>query len=312
MKTIVVGGNGMFGNGTIRALLERDVQVVSFDLAPRPWYMDDLADRVKFIRGDLLSPTDLLRVCKSENVDRIIHLAGYMTAACQDNPWAGCNLNIMGTVMVLDVARILGLKRVVCAGSTAAAGNVSGVFTEDLPREPISIYGLTKLAVEHLVENYARSHGVDGLVLRPTLGYGPGRWHWPPFDLVVPALRGEVVKIKDTGWTLDLLYYKDCGRAFATAALAESPPHRVFNLGNGIGRRLPLPEVVELVKAAIPGSRFEVEFTGQMGDTSTSQPATDVTRIGQELGWIPQYPPDKGIPDYVAWMKEHYLPRAKN
>ncbi len=190
MKVLVDGGNGLYGNGTVRALLERGVEVVSFDLAPRPWYMDDLADKVKFIRGDLMNPTDLLRVCRKEKVDRIVHLAGFMTAACQGNPWAGCYLNIMGTVMALDAARILGLERVVCAGSTAAVGNVSGVFTEDVPREPLSIYGLTKLAVEHLVENYARSHGVDGLVLRPTLGYGPGRWISPPFTLVVPALRG--------------------------------------------------------------------------------------------------------------------------
>jgi nucleoside-diphosphate-sugar epimerase len=309
MKALVTGGNGLYGNGTARALLERGVEVVSFDLVARPWYMDDLADKVTFVRGDLMSPTDLVRVCKEEEVDRIVHLAGFMTAACQNNPWAGCNLNIMGTIMALDAARIFGLERVVCAGSTAAAGNVDGAFTEEVPRDPIGIYGLTKLAVEHLVENYARSHGVDGLVLRPTLGYGPGRWISPPFTMVLPALQGKVLEMKDDGWTMDLLYYKDAGAAFATAALADTPPHRVFNLGNGQGKRLKLPELAALLEDIIPGSRFEIEFTGGQSSTSTTQPATDVTRIGEEIGWIPEYPPEKGLPDYVAWMKENYLPR---
>jgi UDP-glucose 4-epimerase len=201
------------------------------------------------------------------------------------------------------------LKRVVCAGSTAAAGNVTGSFTEEVPRDPISIYGMTKLAVEHLVDNYARSHGVDGLVLRPTLGYGPGRWISPPFTLVVPAVQGKPLEVKDDGWTMDLLYYKDAGNAFATAALADTPPHRVFNLGNGTGHRLTMPELVALLGEIIPGSQFEIESTGKMGATSTSQPATDVTRIGMELGWQPEYPPERGLADYVAWMREHYLPR---
>jgi nucleoside-diphosphate-sugar epimerase len=309
MKVLVDGGNGLYGNGTLRALLARGAEVVSFDLASRPWYMDDLMDKVKFVRGDLLSPTDLLRVCKEEKVDRIVHLAGFMTSACQENPWAGCQLNIIGTVMALDVARILGLDRVVCAGSTAAAGNVSDSFDEEVPRDPISIYGMTKLAVEHLVENYARTHGVDGLVLRPTLGYGPGRWISPPFTLVVPALQGRTLEVKDDGWTMDLLYYKDAGAAFATAVLADTPSHRVFNLGNGTGKRLTMGELASLLQEIIPGSQFEIETVGGMGSTSTSQPATDVTRIGQELGWQPEYPPEKGLPDYVAWMKEHYLPR---
>lgn len=309
MKVLVTGANGMFGNGTVRALLNRDVEVVSFDIAPRPWYMDDLADKVTFVQGDLLSPTDLVRVCKEEKVDRLVHMAGWATAFCQNNPWAGCSLNIMGTIMALDAARILGLERVVCAGSTAAAGNVSGAFTEDVPRDPISIYGMSKLAVEHLVENYARAHDVDGIVLRPVLGYGPGRWRWSPFIMILPALQGEPLKLEDTGWTFDLLYYKDCGDAFATATLADTPEHRIFNLGNGIGRRLKMPELAQLVQDAIPGSNIEIEFTGQQSDISTTQPATDVTRIGKELGWKPQYPPEKGIPDFVAWLKEHYLPR---
>jgi UDP-glucose 4-epimerase len=309
MKVLISGGNGLYGNGTARALLEMGAEVISFDLMPRPWYMDDLADKIKFVQGDLLSPTQLLGVCTEEGVDTIVHLAGFMTARCQNDPWGGCNLNIMGTVMALEAARILGMKRVVCAGSTAAAGNVTGSFTETVPRDPISIYGLTKLAVEHLVDNYARSHGVDGLVLRPTLGYGPGRWISPPFTLVVPALQGKALQLKDDGWTMDLLYYKDAGSSFATAALADSPPHRVFNLGNGTGHRLTMPELAAMLEEIIPGSRFEVEFTGRKGGTSTTQPATNVTRIGEELGWYPEYPPEKGLPDYVEWVKTAYLPR---
>ncbi len=311
MKVLVTGSNGLYGNGTVRALLEREVEVISLDTAPRPWYMDDLADKVTFIRGDLMNPTNLLRVCKEEKVDRIVHMPALQSAPCEENPWACCYLNIMGTVMALDVARILGLQRVVCAGSVAAAGNVSGVFTEDVPREPTSIYGMTKLAVEHLVENYARSHGVDGLVLRPTWGYGIGprtAGGLPLLNMIVSALQGEVVKVEDTGRKLELMYYKDGGRAFAMATLADTPPHRVFNLGNG-GHQLPLPEVVDIVKEAIPGSQFEIEFTGPVRPPATVQTATDITRIRQELGWTPEYPPQRGIPKHVAWIREHYLPR---
>jgi nucleoside-diphosphate-sugar epimerase len=285
------------------------MEVVSFDVTPRPWYMDDLVEKVQFIQGDLMQPTELLRVCKEEKVDRIVHFAALQRAECQEDPWAGCHLNIMGTVMVLDVARILGLQRVVCASSGSPAGNVSGEFTEEVPREPTCVYGLTKLMVEHLVEQYARTHGVDALTLRPAIGYGigPRQWALPLFNMIVSALRGEPVAVVDTGQKIEIMYYRDGGRAFAMAALAETPPHRLFNLG--IGRVLSRPEIVDILREAIPGSQFEV-VSGPLPPLLDLREPRDITRARKELGWVPEYQPERGIPAHVTWIRERYLPRV--
>lgn len=310
MKVLVTGGNGLYGHGTVRALLEQGAEVISFDIAPRPWYMNDLASEVQFIRGDVTQPTDLLRACKTERVERLVHLAALQGLRCEENPWACYHLNTMGTVIVLDTARVLGLERVVCASSGAAVGHVSGRFDEKAEREPISQYGASKLAVEHLVEQYARTHGLDVLALRPARGYGigPRVWSLPVLNLAIPALQGQVVKVTDTGRKLELLYYLDCGRAFALAALADDmPAHQLFNLGNG-GYTLPMPEIVDIVKEAIPGSQFEF-VPGQMWPGATIQTVRDISRIREELGWEPEYSPQTGIPKHVAWLKEHYLPR---
>jgi UDP-glucose 4-epimerase len=311
MKVLVTGGNGLFGHGVVRSLLDRGVDVVSFDIAPRPWYMDDLAEAMQFVRGDLMHPTDLLRVCKEENVDRIVNMAALQGRPCEENPWACYHLNTMGTVMALEVGRILDLERVVCASSGAAAGHVSGRFDEETEREPISQYGASKLAVEHLVEQYARTHGVNGIALRPARGYGigPRIGSLPILNLAVPALRGETVKVVDTGRKLELLYYRDCGQAFAMAVLADDTPrHRLFNLGNG-GHALSMPEIVEIIKETIPDGEFEF-VAGEMGPTATRQSVRAITRIAEEIGWVPEHTPYTGIPKQIAWLKEHYLPRG--
>jgi nucleoside-diphosphate-sugar epimerase len=308
MVVLVTGGNGLYGHGTIRALLDQGVEVVSFDISPRAWYMDDLEHRVRFVQGDLMAPTELLSVCRQEGVDRIVHFAAFQRAECQENPWVGSYLNIMGTIMVLDVARILGLERVVCASSGSPAGNVSGKFSETVRREPTCVYGMTKLMVEHLVEQYARTHGVDGLTLRPAIGYGigPRLWALPFFEMIVSALRGETVTVTDTGQKIEIMYYRDGGRAFAMAALAETPPHRLFNLG--IGRVLSRPEIADILREAIPGSRLEL-VTGSLPPLLDLREPRDITRAREELGWVPEYQPEQGIPEHVAWIREHYLPR---
>ncbi len=299
MKILVTGGNGFIGHYVVRQLHEKGVGVVSFHRGPVPQYQEDLAGRVTFVRGDILNPLDLVEAVEKNGVQRIVHMAGLGGPLCQSNPGLAYEINILGTRNVLETARILGIDRVVYASSVALYGDVAGDrLVEESPKNPLSVYGMCKVAAEHLGFTYTENWGLDFVSIRPCMGLGPYRRGGAGkklTDVVRLALLGQQVRARGGDQTYEMIHVSDSASAFTLAAIKDRVTHKVFHTGTG--ERRSLSQLAEIVRQEIPGADIEIEpGLDRSGSdrTRTIQPPVDATKAREE-GWVPRYTPDDAV-----------------
>lgn len=163
---LVTGGSGFLGKALCDALLRRGETVVVFDLAiPR-----DPIDHpeISYAAGDIRDLAALKGVAERSGVRAIVHLAALVIPACRANPVLGAEVDVIGHINVLEVARSVGISRIVYTSSLAAK-----------PRgplaSPVNLYGVYKHCCEEISKVYFLDHGIASIGLRPNIVYGPGR-----------------------------------------------------------------------------------------------------------------------------------------
>ncbi len=300
MRALLIGGSGFLGSGIAGELLERGVELAVLDPAP-PGYP---ATRYG---GDVRDPALVDQVVASSRPDVVVHLAALLGEPSEADPAAAYRLNLGGTVNVLEACRVHAVPRLAFMSSVSVYGNVSGeLLTEDSPRVPISVYGMTKLAGEFLGGRYRRNWGLEFVAIRPAHGYGPGRLrgHSKDGQMARHAVAGQPFRAAGAAQTYEPVYVKDTARAVASVAVASRLNHDAYNVG--IGRRLSLEQIAEIVRRLVPGADIQLEpgFDKQGSDrTRTDQPPTDISRLRQDLGWTPRYQPEEGIADFIESLR---------
>src|ERR1700733_13567726 len=170
MTTLVIGA-GLVGSQIARVLVDSGETPVLMDQAAQQEALGEIVDlaRVRLVEGDVLRPYTLIQVIREHGITAIVHTAAnpLLTLGAQRDPAAAIQLNIMGTVNVLEAARGMKLARVVVSSSnvlshylTGGEGGGDPAKEEAFPR-PNTFYSTTKQAVENLGLNYARHCGVD-------------------------------------------------------------------------------------------------------------------------------------------------------
>jgi nucleoside-diphosphate-sugar epimerase len=245
---VLVTGSGLVGSQIARLLVEAGDPPVLLDLAPQLDALADVVDprRLTVVQGDLLNPLDLVRVLRDERITRIVHTAAnpLLTVGAQRQPASAIQVNIMGTVNLLEAARAFGVERVVFTSSAVLAHYLVGgedrddrLKEEAYPR-PSTFYAATKQAAENLGLCYARWFGIDFVAVRyaavvgPWRGRGGGGGPSQTFrELVERALRGEVAALPRR--PVEWLYSRDAAAGALLALRAEGLKSRVFNIGSG-------------------------------------------------------------------------------
>ncbi len=325
MSILVTGAAGQVGSNIVRILHEQGREIIAHDIVyPGPHsVIFDIMDRIKFVAGSIVDLSHLLRIVKDYDVEGIIHPAVVFTDEANKRPVDAVRVNMEGTVNVLEAVRILGLRRAVCCSSAAAAGAKTDLTRhareDDPPTLPLSgIYPVIKLAVEGLCHNYQALYGVSAIAIRPSRVYGPGtppsRIGILPIDFLVnEAVKGNSIKLETGADTVvDYTYAKDEAMGIINAYDAPSPNYYLYNIS--FGQLRSVKEVVEVLRELFPGQTFEVglglwsgwipkaEFKGVRYQVAIRSPL-DISRAKADLGYQPQYDIDKGIPDYVRWLK---------
>ena len=203
MTTLVIGA-GLIGSQVARILVERGEKPVLMDVAAQPAAIGQIVDlsKVTLVQGDILRPLSIVDVLRTHGITRIAHTAAnpLLTLGAQREPYAAINLNIMGTVNVLEAARVTGLKRVVVSSSSVLnhyldGGEDQGNFgkEEAFPR-PTTFYSATKQAVESLGLNYAKWCGIEFAGLRYGAVFGPwsGAGGGGPSNIIREAMRNAL------------------------------------------------------------------------------------------------------------------------
>jgi len=222
--------------------------------------LGEIKDKVEVVKGDILNVETLFFAIKNYNIDRIIHLAFYIDILGQEEHLLRpLKINCIGFNNVLEVARIMGVKRVVWASSVAVYGSPEYYQTqpvdEDAPTNPTTFYGACKVLDEYLGVHYAKKFGVDTIGLRPTVLYGPGRWYRGlstfTYDLFVNPALGRSAKVDYGDQTVDWIYIKDVAKAFILAYYVKETKHKIFNIS---GQVATVKEAAECVRKILPNA----------------------------------------------------------
>jgi UDP-glucuronate 4-epimerase len=306
MRLTVTGAAGFVGSHLCEALVDAGHEVVGVD-AFVPYYPREVKERnlarlrgrapFAFHEADLR--TDQLEPIL-DGSDAVIHLAAMAGLALSWDDlelYAGCNL--LATGRLLDSMRASGVRRLVHV-STSSVYGADAVGDEERPLRPISPYGVTKLAAEHLVNAHALAYGVDTVVLRYFSIYGPRQRPDMAYQRFIEAmLDGRPIEVYGDGeQSRSNTYVGDAVEA-TIRALERGRPGSVYNVGGG--ETVTLNQAIAMIGELV-GTRPEViPRPTRPGDQRHT--AADVARAARELDWWPRTPARQGLALQVSWQR---------
>lgn len=298
-RVALIGAGGFFGTNLARHLAPQVTELRCFGLhqsfpeAMRglTWVSGDMAD----VHAEVLS-----------GCDTVIHLASTSAPGTDLDISADAEANVMASLRLFDRCATAGVKRLVFISS---GGTVYGIPThlpipESAPTEPITAYGVAKLAIEKYLEVYSRLRGLDYRVLRISNLYGPYQTTAKKQGVVAAflakALRGEPLEIWGDGQVVrDYVYVADAAEA-VLAAMRHEGRERVFNIGGGMG--LSLNEVIAAIESLL-GRHLDKRYKpGRPVDVPVN--ILDCALAKLELGWTARTDFDQGLAHTAEWMRE--------
>jgi len=307
MKCLILGGAGFIGSHLAQGLLAEGHEVRIFDrpnlILPSELRSDP---RIEWFEGDFLNQDDLAQVVPGCEV--IFHLvSATLPKSSNDNPVYDVQSNVIGTLRLLELARLHGIRRVIFASS---GGTVYGLprslpVKETHATEPLVSYGITKLAIEKYLHMYRVLYGMDYCVLRIANPFGERQRVSAAQGAVAVflhrALQGETIHIwGDGSVTRDYIYIKDVVDAFIKA-MSFTGEQRVFNIGSGQG--LSLNDILAAIEKLLGKSVARTYESGRKFDVPVN--VLDVTRAREHLGWQPAVRFEDGLSSTLAWMQEN-------
>ena len=317
MTTLVIG-SGLIGSQVARILVERGEKPVLMDNAAQPQAIGQIVDlaKVTLIAGDVLRPLSIVDALHTHGITKIAHTAAnpLLTLGAQKEPYSAINLNIMGTVNVLEAARVTGLKRVVVSSSSVLnhyleGGEDDGNFgkEEAFPR-PTTFYSATKQTVESLGLNYAKWCGIEFAGLRYGAVFGPwsGAGGGGPSNIVREAMRNALAGKEATvpPGAMEWVYSKDAARGTVMALDAMDLGSRVFNITMG---SLTTPsEMASAIVAVVPGTKVKFDAPAGTGIALSNRDSrADLGRAKRYLGYEPQFKLQDAVKDLGDWMRRY-------
>jgi UDP-glucuronate 4-epimerase len=305
-RVLVTGVLGCLGAWAARAALDDGDVVVGFDPGSNASRLElvlgERSASVAMVAGDVTDLTHLERALDEHEITRVVHLAGLQVPFCRENPPLGASVNVVGTVNVLEAVRRRRehVPGVVYASSAAVYGpHDPSPAPETGGRDPLTHYGVTKLANEGSARIFWQDDRVPSIGIRPYVVYGPGRDQGLTSGATVAmaaAARGAGHHI-GYGGTAQYDYAPDVGRAFVTAAHAVQDGALVANYP---GVAASLPELVGAIEDAAPDVAGKLTWDEQPLPFPAELEATALERA---IGPVVRTPLADGVAATVATFR---------
>ena len=304
---VLVTGAGLIGCHLARRMVEGGNRVILFDLSPNREYIGKIAskDKVEIVAADLRDLPALLSALKQFKVETVVHTAGLIGKRVAENTYTGSTNNIIGTIHVLEAARLLGLARVVYVSTFGVYDRPrikEGPIGEDAPIGGHNLYTVTKACSEHLVHSYAFHHKLDTVIIRPSGVFGRGLYVGGSTvgqimrDFAMNIIKGEPFTIDaKVYFANEYVYAKDAARALDLACNAKTLKQRIYNAGSGV-----VTTADDLAQAARElNPKTNARVVGAAAADGSKEFPLDLSVSKAELGYAPKYPLKEALQDYV-------------
>ncbi|MDR3559157.1 MAG: SDR family NAD(P)-dependent oxidoreductase [Candidatus Pacebacteria bacterium] len=313
-KVLITGGAGFIGSACAKALMDRGDEVVLIDNF-NDYYDPTLKEarikkflkgyKFKLYRGDIRDEKLVERIFKKEKINKVIHLAA-MAGVRNSllNPKLYLDVNVMGSVNLLEAAVKYKIKNFVFASSSSVYGNNKKVpFAETDPVDtPISPYAASKKADELIAHVYNHIYGLNVTALRFFTVYGP--WGRPDMALMLfteGIMKNEPIKVFNRGKMSRNFTYIDDIVSGVLTVLDKCTGYDVVNIGGD--REETLTRYIEVLEDNLGKKAKKKLLPMQPGDVPTT--VADIRKL-RKLGWHPTTRIDQGIKNFVAWYREYY------
>jgi len=345
MKVLITGGAGFIGSHAAEYFLEKysDVKAILYDAFLRSriygipikaqqynieYLKRKFGNRISFIQGDIRNYKILSRIAR--NVDVIIHTAAQVAVTTSlSNPRLDFEINVLGTLNVLEVARQNDTIVVYCSTNKVYGDNVNKIpiieretryeyadpkykngIPENFPIDQIghTPYGCSKLAADLYVQDYYYTYGLKTAVFRMSCIYGERQFGtedqgWVAW-FVIATLVNKTITIYGNGKQVrDILYVRDLIKAWDQFINARHIRHGVYNIGGGPQNTLSLLELLQLLQKRI-GKRPKVRYAPWRPKDQKVY-ISGITKAMRELRWRPTISPLEGIQKLINWVKEN-------
>jgi nucleoside-diphosphate-sugar epimerase len=300
MRYVVTGAAGFIGSHLLRALLERGHDATGWD-AFTDYY--DPALKEENARGLPVERLDLVDgVLDLEGVDGVFHLAGQPGVRSFGSVFPTyVRQNVLASQRLFEAAVAAGARTVLASSSSIYGDAASFPTPEDTVARPLSPYGITKLACEHLISAYAREFGLGAVTLRYFTIYGPRqRPDMALARMVACVAEGRPFELFGDGTQSRSFTYVDDAVEATIAAMERGSAGTTYNVGGG--EEVSVLQALEAL-AAIAGRRLEVVRSPRReGDAART--AADTSRIRADLGWEARTPFAEGLAAQWRWAAD--------
>ncbi len=312
-KVLVTGADGFIGSHVVERLIRSGASVTALALYnsfDKVGWLDELPDTlqdVEVIRGDVRDAESMANLSKGKDI--ILHLAALIGIPYSyDAPRSYVDVNVLGTMNILEAARSAGVARVVHTSTSEVYGTARyEPIDESHPLSGQSPYSASKIGADMLAEAYARSFDLEVLVLRPFNTFGPRQSE----RAVIPTIIRQAIdpncqeiRIGSLDPRRDFVFVSDTAEAFCALAESENAePGRAYNAGTG--RAVSIGEILGVIEEIAMSGKPVVQDDARLRPEKSEVMAliADSSALKSAAGWEPRYSLQEGLEKTVEWWR---------
>ena len=302
-KSLVTGATGFIGANLVRRLLRDGHEVYALTRESSDWTrLEALRDQIRTVQCLVTDTNAVAETIRKVKPDLVFHLASTRFNP-PVKPSVHLDVNVLGTLNILESLQALPDTRLIFSGSTAAYGS-GAHMSEDLPFLPGSVFGASKASASILMQTYVRLYGLHAVELRLFTPYGP----WESAKRLIPhtilsALAGNDIALTSGEQERDFIFVDDVVDAMITAATVDIAPGTVINIGSGSGTSVKnvtstilelMGNPVEILLGSLPTRSDEIMTM-----------SANITSAHKILRWTPRTDLTDGLVKTIAWFTKN-------
>jgi len=289
MNALVTGSKGFIGRYLVSSLKENKVDVQEIDIKAGI---------------DLTNWEHLYNFIKDiSKIDVLFHLGAIVYVPFSlINPRMTYITNVVGTLNLLEIARIFDIKKFIFA-STYVYGEPNYLpIDENHPIQAISPYNRSKILGEELCKGYQQDYGLNCIILRPFNIYGIGQNKEFLIPSILAQLPSKKIILENPNPKRDYIYIDDMVSAYMKAATYDEKGFDTFNIGTGVSYSV--KEIVDKIITISQTKDLTISYTHKIRENEISNIVADITKARKKLKWQPKIDIDRGL---LALLKQNTL-----